>query len=89
MCRGPEICLLSCLGTWCVVPHGPGRASVGNVLFGMSRSSQFWTTSSSLVPSAVFHSKVVGICCVPCSTVSVPRHLKPGPKAREALWRGM
>ncbi len=30
------------LFTWCVVSHGPGRASQGKVRSGMSRSPQFW-----------------------------------------------
>ncbi len=36
--------------TWCVVPRGPGRASVGDVCYGMSRSRQFWTASSLMWP---------------------------------------
>jgi hypothetical protein len=33
---------LTYLFTWCVVPRGPGRASLGNVRSGMSRSHLFW-----------------------------------------------
>ncbi len=37
-----SLCLLTYLFTWSVVPRGPGRASLGNVRSGMSRSLQFW-----------------------------------------------
>jgi hypothetical protein len=37
-----DIRSLTYLFTWCVVPHGPGRASPGNLRSGMSRSRQLW-----------------------------------------------
>ena len=67
------------LDTWCVVPRGPGRASMGKIRSGMSRSHHVLTSAFSscrvvhlgrslssiygFEALAVVHSFLLPVCC--------------------------